>query len=180
MGSAARTVNLPLHGGKTYTPLCRHAQHFFSHSAAFTKYISKCRLFPYGLRNRARFLSRQRTAIPPWHLTVGRLFCWESPYCLRQYGLWSPYFAFAQYGLWSPYFAFAQYGLHLRLCARAGALARIRLRWPRLCARAVALARIRLRQLVYCPLGNTPSQCRLGTPRRAAIELKSLNYRHFI
>ena len=130
MGSAARTVNLPLHGGKTYTPLCRHAQHFFSHSAAFTKYISKCRLFPYGLRNRARFLSRQRTAIPPWHLTVGRLFCWESPYCLRQYGLWSPYFAFAQYGLWSPYFAFAQYGLHLRLCARAGALARIRLRPP--------------------------------------------------
>ena len=106
MGSAARTVNLPLHGGKTYTPLCRHAQHFFSHSAAFTKYISKCRLFPYGLRNRARFLSRQRTAIPPWHLTVGRLFCWESPYCLRQYGL------------------------HLRLCARAGALARIRLRPP--------------------------------------------------
>ena len=99
MGSAARTVNLPLHGGKTYTPLCRHAQHFFSHSAAFTKYISKCRLFPYGLRNRARFLSRQRTAIPPWHLTVGRLFCWESPYCLRQYGLWSPCFAFAQYGL---------------------------------------------------------------------------------
>ena len=188
MGSAARTVNLPLHGGKTYTPLCRHAQHFFSHSAAFTKYISKCRLFPYGLRNRARFLSRQRTAIPPWHLTVGRLFCWESPYCLRQYGLWSPCFAFAQYGLlvalfrfrsiralgrpislslntgsWSPYFAFAQYGL-----------------WLRLCARAVALARIRLRQLVYCPLGNTPSQCRLGTPRRAAIELKSLNYRHFI
>ena len=155
MGSAARTVNLPLHGGKTYTPLCRHAQHFFSHSAAFTKYISKCRLFPYGLRNRARFLSRQRTAIPPWHLTVGRLFCWESPYCLRQYGLWSPCFAFAQYGLlvalfrfrsiralgrpislslntgsWSPYFAFAQYGLHLRLCARAGALARIRLRPP--------------------------------------------------
>ena len=167
MGSAARTVNLPLHGGKTYTPLCRHAQHFFSHSATFTKYISKCRLFPYGLRNRARFLSRQRTAIPPWHLTVGRLFCWESPYCLRQYGLlvalfrfrsiralgrpislslntgsgrpvslslntgsWSPYFAFAQYGLWSPYFAFAQYGLHLRLCARAGALARIRLRPP--------------------------------------------------
>ena len=126
MGSAARTVNLPLHGGKTYTPLCRHAQHFFSHSAAFTKYISKCRLFPYGLRNRARFLSRQRTAIPPWHITVGRLFCWESPYCLRQYGLWSPCFAFAQYGLWSPYFAFAQYGLHLRLCARAGALARIR------------------------------------------------------
>ena len=118
MGSAARTVNLPLHGGKTYTPLCRHAQHFFSHSAAFTKYISKCRLFPYGLRNRARFLSRQRTAIPPWHLTVGRLFCWESPYCLRQYGLWSPCFAFAQYGL------------HLRLCARAGALARIRLRPP--------------------------------------------------
>ena len=118
MGSAARTVNLPLHGGKTYTPLCRHAQHFFSHSAAFTKYISKCRLFPYGLRNRARFLSRQRTAIPPWHLTVGRLFCWESPYCLRQYGLWSPYFAFAQYGL------------HLRLCARAEALARIRLRPP--------------------------------------------------
>ena len=118
MGSAARTVNLPLHGGKTYTPLCRHAQHFFSHSAAFTKYISKCRLFPYGLRNRARFLSRQRTAIPPWHLTVGRLFCWESPYCLRQYGLWSPYFAFAQYGL------------HLRLCARGGALARIRLRPP--------------------------------------------------
>ena len=118
MGSAARTVNLPLHGGKTYTPLCRHAQHFFSHSAAFTKYISKCRLFPYGLRNRARFLSRQRTAIPPWHITVGRLFCWESPYCLRQYGLWSPYFAFAQYGL------------HLRLCARAGALARIRLRPP--------------------------------------------------
>ena len=118
MGSAARTVNLPLHGGKAYTPLCRHAQHFFSHSAAFTKYISKCRLFPYGLRNRARFLSRQRTAIPPWHLTVGRLFCWESPYCLRQYGLWSPYFAFAQYGL------------HLRLCARAGALARIRLRPP--------------------------------------------------
>ena len=179
MGSAARTVNLPLHGGKTYTPLCRHAQHFFSHSAAFTKYISKCRLFPYGLRNRARFLSRQRTAIPPWHLTVGRLFCWESPYCLRHYGLWSPcfafaqyglwspcfafaqygllvalfrfrsiralgrpislslntgswspYFAFAQYGLWSPYFAFAQYGLHLRLCARAGAIARIRLRPP--------------------------------------------------
>ena len=118
MGSAARTVNLPLHGGKTYTPLCRHAQHFFSHSAAFTKYISKCRLFPYGLRNRARFLSRQRTAIPPWHITVGRLFCWESPYCLRQYGLWSPCFAFAQYGL------------HLRLCARAGALARIRLRPP--------------------------------------------------
>ena len=107
MGSAARTVNLPLHGGKTYTPLCRHAQHFFSHSAAFTKYISKCRLFPYGLRNRARFLSRQRTAIPPWHLTVDRLFCWESPY-----------------------FACAQYGLHLRLCARAGALARIRLRPP--------------------------------------------------
>ena len=115
MGSAARTVNLPLHGGKTYTPLCRHAQHFFSHSAAFTKYISKCRLFPYGLRNRARFLSRQRTAIPPWHLTVGRLFCWESPYCLRQYGLWSPCFAFAQYGLWSPYFAFAQYGLLVAL-----------------------------------------------------------------
>ena len=80
----------------------------------------------------------------------------------------------------SPYFAFAQYGLWLRLCARAVALARIRLRWPRLCARAVALARIRLRLLVYCPLGNTPSQCRLGTPRRAAIELKSLNYRHFI
>ena len=45
-------------------------------------------------------------------------------------GSWSPYFAFAQYGLWSPYFAFAQYGLHLRLCARAGALARIRLRPP--------------------------------------------------
>ena len=106
MGSAARTVNLPLHGGKTYTPLCRHAQHFFSHSAAFTKYISKCRLFPYGLRNRARFLSRQRTAIPPWHLTVGRLFCWESPYCLRQYGLWSPYFAFAQYGLLVALFRF--------------------------------------------------------------------------
>ena len=106
MGSAARTVNLPLHGGKTYTPLCRHAQHFFSHSAAFTKYISKCRLFPYGLRNRARFLSRQRTAIPPWHLTIGRLFCWESPYCLRHYGF------------------------HLRLCARGGALARIRLRPP--------------------------------------------------
>ena len=83
-------------------------------------------------------------------------------------------------GSWSPYFAFAQYWLWLRLCARAVALARIRLRWPRLCARAVALARIRLRQLVYCPLGNTPSQCRLGTPRRAAIELKSLNYRHFI
>ena len=83
-------------------------------------------------------------------------------------------------GSWSPYFAFAQYGLWLRLCARAVALARIRLRWPRLCARAVALARIRLRQLVYCPMGNTPSQCRLGTPRRAAIELKSLNYRHFI
>ena len=106
MGSAARTVNLPLHGGKTYTPLCRHAQHFFSHSAAFTKYISKCRLFPYGLRNRARFLSRQRTAIPPWHLTVGRLFCWESPYCLRQYGLWSPCFAFAQYGLLVALFRF--------------------------------------------------------------------------
>ena len=33
-------------------------------------------------------------------------------------------------GSWSPYFAFAQYGLHLRLCARAGALARIRLRPP--------------------------------------------------
>ena len=95
--------------------------------------------------------------------------CWGSSYCpLGNTGSWSPYFAFAQYGLW------------LRLCARAVALARIRLRWPRLCARAVALARIRLRQLVYCPLGNTPSQCRLGTPRRAAIELKSLNYRHFI
>ena len=143
MGSAARTVNLPLHGGKTYTPLCRHAQHFFSHSAAFTKYISKCRLFPYGLRNRARFLSRQRTAIPPWHLTVGRLFCWESPYCLRQYGLLVALFRFRSIralgrpislslntGSWSPYFAFAQYGLHLRLCARAGALARIRLRPP--------------------------------------------------
>ena len=122
MGSAARTVNLPLHGGKTYTPLCRHAQHFFSHSAAFTKYISKCRLFPYGLRNRARFLSRQRTAIPPWHLTVGRLFCWESPYCLRQYGLWSPCFAFAQYGLLVALFRFRS--------IRAGALARIRLRPP--------------------------------------------------
>ena len=94
MGSAARTVNLPLHGGKSYTPLCRHAQHFFSHSAAFTKYISKCRLFPYGLRNRARFLSRQRTAIPPWHITVGRLFCWESPYWLRQYGLLVALFRF--------------------------------------------------------------------------------------
>ena len=82
MGSAARTVNLPLHGGETYTPLCKLAQHFFSHSAAFTKFISKCRLFPYVSPNRARFLSRLRTAIPPWRPTVGRLFCWESPYCL--------------------------------------------------------------------------------------------------
>ncbi len=119
MGSAARTVNLPLHGGETYTPLCRHAQHFFSHSAAFTKFISKCRLFPYVSPNRARFLSRLRTAIPYWRPTVGRLFCWESPYCLRQYGLWSPY-CLRQYGLWSPYLAFAQYGLlffaSLRIC----------------------------------------------------------------
>ena len=120
--------------------------------------------------------------------------CWGSPYfAFAQYGLLVALFRFRSIralgrpislslntGSWSPYFAFAQYGLWLRLCARAVALARIRLRWPRLCARAVALARIRLRQLVYCPLGNTPSQCRLGTPRRAAIELKSLNYRHFI
>ena len=103
--------------------------------------------------------------------------CWGSPYfAFAQYGLLVALFRFRSIralgrpislslntGSWSPYFAFAQYGL-----------------WLRLCARAVALARIRLRQLVYCPLGNTPSQCRLGTPRRAAIELKSLNYRHFI
>ena len=34
-------------------------------------------------------------------------------------------------GSGAPYFAFAQYGLWLRLCARAGALARIRLRGGR-------------------------------------------------
>ena len=45
--------------------------------------------------------------------------CWGSSYC-----------PLGNTGSWSPYFAFAQYGLHLRLCARAGALARIRLRPP--------------------------------------------------
>ncbi len=46
--------------------------------------------------------------------------CWGSSYCpLGNKGSWSPYFAFAQYGLW------------LRLCARAVALARIRLRGGR-------------------------------------------------
>ena len=131
MGSAARTVNLPLHGGETYTPLCKLAQHFFSHSAAFTKFISKCRLFPYVSPNRARFLSRLRTAIPPWRPTVGRLFCWESPYCLPAIralvallpavntGSGRP-IACGNTGSWSPYLAFAQYGLlffaSLRIC----------------------------------------------------------------
>ena len=68
-------------------------------------------------------------------------------------------------GFESPYLALrAQYGLWLRLCARAGALARIRLR-SRLCARAGALARIRLRSRAMCsgwgPCAHTPGYWRL-------------------
>ena len=54
-------------------------------------------------------------------LLPAAIWAFLTPYCLRQYGLLTPYFAlWAQYGLLVPYFArWAQYGHFARLCARA-------------------------------------------------------------
>ena len=100
--------------------------------------------------------------------------CWGSPYCpTGNTGSWSPYFAFAQYGLLVALFRFRSIrALAPAMCSGCGPCAHTPPRRPRLCARAGALARIRLRQLGVLPVGQYAEPMPIGNAQAGGYRIE--------